>query len=74
MQPGLMVKNVHWALLVLVIKYIRIFILMFVLIFFLACTVDSIQKINSNKKVNKESKANVTFIGSMNSGICSNCN
>ena len=69
-----MVKSVHWVLLVLVIKYLRIFILMFIVIFLMACTVDSTQKINSQKNMDEKSKANVTFSGSINNGICSNCN
>ena len=69
-----MVKSVHWVLLVLVIKYLRIFILMFIVIFLMACTVDSTQKINSQKNMDEKSKANVTFGGSINTGICSNCN
>ena len=40
----------------------------------MACTVDSTQKINSQKNMDEKSKANVTFGGSINSGICSNCN
>jgi len=69
-----MVKSVHWVLLVLVIKYLRIFILMFIVIFLMACTVDSTQKINSQKNMNEKSKANVTFGASINYGVCSNCN
>ena len=69
-----MVKSVHWVLLVLVIKYIRIFILMFIVIFLIACTVDSTQKINSQKNMNEKSKANVAFAASVNIGVCSNCN
>ena len=69
-----MVKSVHWVLLVLVIKYLRIFILMFIVIFLMACTVDSTQKINSQKNIDEKSKANVTFGVSINNGICSNCN
>jgi len=69
-----MVKSVHWVLLVLVIKYLRIFILMFIVIFLMACTVDSTQKINSQKNMDEKSKANVTFGVSINNGICSNCN
>ena len=69
-----MVKSVHWVLLVLVIKYIRIFILMFIVIFLMACTVDSTQKINSQKNMNEKSKANVTYGASVNNGVCSNCN
>ena len=67
-----MVKSVHWVLLVLVIKYLRIFILMFIVIFLMACTVDSTQKINSQKNMNEKSKANVTFGASVNNGVCSN--
>ena len=69
-----MVKSVHWVLLVLVIKYLRIFILMFIVIFLMACTVDSTQKINSQKNMDEKSKANVTFGVSINNGICSDCN
>ena len=69
-----MVKSVHWVLLVLVIKYLRIFILMFIVIFLMACTVDSTQKINSQKNLDEKSKANVAFGVSINNGICSNCN
>ena len=69
-----MVKSVHWVLLVLVIKYIRIFILMFIVIFLMACMVDSTQKINSQKNMDEKSKANVTFGVSINNGICSDCN
>ena len=68
-----MVKSVHWVLLVLVIKYLRIFILMFIVIFLMACTVDSTQKINSQKNMNEKSKDNVTFGASVNNGVCSNC-
>ena len=68
-----MVKSVHWVLLVLVIKYLRIFILMFIVIFLMACTVDSTQKINSQKNMNEKSKANVTYGASVNNGVCSNC-
>ena len=74
MQSGLMVESVHWALLALVIKYIKIFISMFILVFLMACTVDSTQKINSQKNMDEKSKANVAFGGSINIGICSNCN
>ena len=69
-----MVKSVHWVLLVLVIKYLRIFILMFIVIFLMACTVDSTQKINFQKNMNEKSKANVTYGASVNNGVCSNCN
>ena len=69
-----MVKSVHWVLLVLVIKYLRIFILMFIVIFLMECTVDSTQKINSQKNMDEKSKANVAFGVSINNGICSNCN
>ena len=68
-----MVKSVHWVLLVLVIKYLRIFILMFIVIILMACTVDSTQKINSQKNFDEKSKANVAFGVSINNGICSNC-
>ena len=69
-----MVKSVHWVLLVLVIKYLRIFILMFIVIFLMACTVDSTKKINYQKNMDEKSKANVTFDASVNNGVCSNCN
>ena len=74
MQPGLMVQSVLWVLLAHVIKYIRIIISMFILIFLQACTADPTQKINSKKNTDEKSKANVTFSGSINNGICSNCN
>ena len=69
-----MVKSVHWVLLVLVIKYLRIFILMFIVIFLMACTIDSTQKINSQRNMNEKSKANVTFGASIKNGACSDCN
>ena len=69
-----MVKSVPWVLLALVIKYLRIFILMFIVIFLMACTVDSTKKINSQKNMNEKSKANVEFGASVNIEICSNCN
>ena len=47
---------------------------MFIVIFLMACTVDSTQKTNSQKNMNKKSKANVTFGASINNGVCSNCN
>ena len=65
MQPGLMVRSVHLALLVPVINYIRTLSTFFILIFMLACTVDTTQKINSQKNVDKKTKANVTFSASV---------
>ena len=47
---------------------------MFIVSFLMACTVDSTKKIISQKNMNEKSKANVTFSGSINNGICSNCN
>ena len=47
---------------------------MFIVIFLIACTVDSTQKINSQKNMNEKSKANVTYGASVNNGVCSNCN
>ena len=47
---------------------------MFIVIFLMACTVDSAQKINSQKNLDEKSKANVAFGVSINNGICSNCN
>ena len=48
--------------------------LMFIVIFLMACMVDSTQKINFQKNMNEKSKANVTFGASINNGVCSNCN
>ena len=69
-----MVKNVLWVLWVLVINFLKITILMFTYFFLIACTVDSTQRINSKKNLGNNSKANVTFEGSIDNGIYSNSN
>ena len=47
---------------------------MFIVIFLMACTVDSTKKIISQKNMNEKSKADVTFGASVNNGVCFNCN
>ena len=56
------------------IKYKRMLISLFILFFLLACTVDTKQNIYSKNNMDEKSKANVIFSGTINNGICSNCN
>ena len=51
----------------------KILYFMFILIFLISCQLSTSKKTITTGNFEKDSKANVTFSGEVNNGICINC-